>query len=152
MPFDLPPIVIVAMVIFVGVSAVAGSLLARAGGWGRAASRFRAPTDNVDQAERFPFTSLVMTGGPLGVARYGSCVTVGLSERGISLALWAPFRLFHPPLLIPWSAVEECKPRPTVGRPGAQIVLRGGGGFQVYGRAATALSSQWRERTSSLSW
>jgi hypothetical protein len=146
MPFDLNPIVFVAMLVFVAVSVVVGSLLATAGGWGKAASRFRAPAGPLDESERFRFTSVVMTGGWLGVARYQGCVTIGLSERGISLALWAPFRLFHPPLLIPWSAVEDCKPRLTLGPPGAQILLRGGGGFQLYGRAAAALSSRWRDR------
>jgi hypothetical protein len=90
-----------------------------------------------------------MTGGPLGVAAYHSCVTVGLSEKGIMLALWAPFRLFHPPLLIPWTAVEDCQRIPTASKDGAHVLLRGGGGFQLYGRAAMALASRWQRASPS---
>ncbi|MGH7551484.1 MAG: hypothetical protein ACREMQ_00475 [Longimicrobiales bacterium] len=153
MPFDLLSTrAIVAMVIFAAVSVVLGSFLATAGGWRRAAYRFRAPAALPEATAHFRFVSMRMTGGLLGVASYHSCVTVGLSENGISLALWAPFRLFHPPLFIPWAAVEDCRPRPTISQDNVQIILRGGGGFQVYGRAATALSSWWPRRTGSLSW
>jgi hypothetical protein len=143
---------VIAMVIFAVVSALIGSFLAAAGGWRRAAVRFRAPLTLPQDTERFRFVSLRMTGGLLGVASYHSCVTIGLSERGISLALWAPFRLFHPPLLIPWTAVDECRPIPTLNHDGVRIILRDGGGFQVYGKAATALASLWNQRANSLAW
>ena len=38
---------------------------------------------------------------------YNNILTVGYSETGLYLAVFFLFRVFHPPLLIPWSAIEK---------------------------------------------
>jgi hypothetical protein len=88
-----------------------------------------------------------MTGGVLGVSTYNSCVTIGFSESGISLAVMPPFGLFHHPLHVPWAGIEECVKKPTAGSTILVLVnLRGGGGFEVTGRAASALDAWWESR------
>jgi hypothetical protein len=44
---------------------------------------------------------------------YGNCLTVGVSPRGLYLAVLFFFRIGHPPLLIPWTdiSVSEQKGR-----------------------------------------
>jgi len=37
---------------------------------------------------------------------FGNCLFVGADESGLYLALFPLFRLWHPPLLIPWSEVS----------------------------------------------
>ena len=48
-----------------------------------------------------------MQSGRLGWVNYNSCLTIHSGPEGIRLAVWAPFRLGHPPLFIPWSAMHK---------------------------------------------
>jgi hypothetical protein len=38
---------------------------------------------------------------------YSSCVTIGVDAAGIYLVPLFPFRLFHGPILIPWTAMAQ---------------------------------------------
>lgn len=40
---------------------------------------------------------------------YGGVLTVGASDKGLYLSLWMPFRIGHPPLLVPWQHVRKLK-------------------------------------------
>lgn len=140
MPFHLTLPAAVALIGFVAVSVLIGSAMAAAGGWRALAGRYPAPITPPAREERHRFTSMRTAGGAIGVARYESCVTVGISPLGISLALWAPFRLFHPSLLLPWDAVETWRAFEVYGRHWTEIIVRGGGKVTVYGRAAQAIS------------
>ena len=64
----------------------------------------------------------------------------------MSLALWAPFRLFHPPLFIPWQAVESCRRIEHYASPWTQVTVRDGGTLTFTGRAAEAISRHADQR------
>jgi hypothetical protein len=64
---------------------------------------------------------------------------VGVSTGGLSLALWAPFRLFHPPLFIPWEAVEGCRSIEGYLGKWTRVTVRGGGSLTFTGQAAKAI-------------
>jgi hypothetical protein len=40
---------------------------------------------------------------------YGNCLFATVGRRGLALSILLPFRFMHPPLVIPWSAVERCE-------------------------------------------
>jgi hypothetical protein len=84
-----------------------GSLLSVIGGWYALARRFRSD-DDID-AERFRFRSGGIGWGVFPV-NYGNCLFATVGRRGRALSILLPFRFMHPPLVIPWSAVERCEP------------------------------------------
>ena len=77
-------------------------IAARLGGWHAMGLRFR--TTDEPPGERFAWASIGM-----GMSNYGGCTTIAVSPRGLYLKLFAPFRFFHPPLLIPWSEIRVTK-------------------------------------------
>lgn len=83
------------------------ALMALTGGWARLASRFRS--DAPVQGETFPFASMYLRAGRLPVG-YRGCVNVTVSPGGFRLSMFILLRLLHPPMFIPWSAVEHVRP------------------------------------------
>jgi hypothetical protein len=81
-------------------------LLSMIGGWHELSRRFESDTP-ID-GELFRFASGVM-GYPLFTVNYRRCLSMTVGPRGIALAVAFPFRLLHPRLVIPWSAVERCE-------------------------------------------
>jgi hypothetical protein len=81
-------------------------LLSFLGGWYELARRFKT-ADGVD-GERFYFRSAAIGWRSFPVS-YGSCLFATVGPKGIALSILIPFRFLHPPLLIPWSAVERCE-------------------------------------------
>lgn len=146
MPFYISPHAAVAMLVFVAISIFVGAALAGAGGWRALAERYPVPVAASSEEQRYRFTSIRTAGGLLGTATYNSCVTVGVGYRGFSLTLWAPFRLFHPPLFIPWEAVENCRSIEHYWGKWTQVTVRDGGSLTVTGRAAAAISRHAVER------
>jgi hypothetical protein len=141
MPFHLSMRAAVAMAVFAIVSVIIGAGIAAAAGWRGLAERYPALPGSAPAGERYAFASMRTLGGPLGGASYGGCVTVVLSPRGMAIALWAPFRLFHAPLFIPWQAVETCAVTDGLrGERSALVTLKDGARFRVYGKAAEAIS------------
>ena len=69
------------------------------GGWGALARKYRATS--VPDGKRFWFQSAL-----LGSMNYGSCLTVIVGSAGLYLAVFPPFRMGHPPLLIPWAELH----------------------------------------------
>jgi hypothetical protein len=82
------------------------AVLSRLGGWWELARRFKN-ADDID-GERFRFRSGSLGWGVFPV-NYGSCLFATVGRGGFSLSILFPFRFMHPPLLIPWSAVERCE-------------------------------------------
>jgi hypothetical protein len=123
MPFHLSAQTAVLMAAFILVSVVFGSFTV-SGQWRALAARFPAPDSPPYGEKRFSFSSLRMTHGTGGI--YQNCVTIGVSDRGISLSIWSPMRLFHPALLIPWRAVRSCEPK-TFGWSNGRVVNLGVG-------------------------
>lgn len=85
---------------FVPVSAVTTFfLISRRSGWFRLSQQYRYDTPFTGQ--QIPFR-----GARIGKARYKGALIFGVSEEGLYLVPIPPFRLFHPPLCIPWKDLE----------------------------------------------
>ena len=59
--------------------------------------------------DSFRFTSMALGAGRAPVT-YSNVLFIDLSPEGIGISILLPFRIFHPRLLIPWMAVDECRP------------------------------------------
>jgi hypothetical protein len=147
MPIELTRTALVALLAFAGVSIVIGVRLASAGGWRETAERFPAPAAPPAGEQRFRFASLRVAGGGLRQADYENCVTIGVSEAGISLSLLRLFRLFHPPMLIPWSAVDRCTAETVLWGHRTRVTLRDGVVLVTGGPVAEALLARWIGRS-----
>jgi hypothetical protein len=137
----MSPVVIAAAIGFVVVSAVIGSVLAGAGGWRALAARYPLSRSDAHDEEQHRFASLKTAGGAIGTATYRSVVTIGLGPRGISLSLWAPFAMNHPPIFLPWEAVEHYRMLEVYGNRWTTLRIRGGESITVYGRPAAAIAT-----------
>jgi hypothetical protein len=82
-------------------------LLAKTGGWGALASRYRMDRPFQGTLWRFQY-------GFLGSVRYKGALTVGSGTEGLYLAVLFFFRPFHPPLLIPWPEVSLDRRKKTL--------------------------------------
>ena len=84
---------------------VVSILLSYTGGWATLARKFRyRPTFN---GSRWRGESGYMR----GIAHYRNCLVIGANPEGLYLSVFFPFRLAHPPMLIPWSEVTFSKSR-----------------------------------------
>jgi hypothetical protein len=146
MPFNISPYAAVAMLVFIAVSVPIGAAMAGAGGWRALAERYPALNTAPLKEERYRFTSIRTGGGLLGTATYESCVMVGVSPQGLSLALWAPFRLLHPPLFLPWEALESCRSIECLWGKATLLTVRDGGNLTFTGRAAVAIADYAAQR------
>jgi hypothetical protein len=93
--------IVIPLVLFIGVPAI-GFAAAAFGGW-RALARHYA-TSEPFHGKRFWFRS-----AQFGLIAYNSCFMPGTNAEGIYLALLLPFRIGHPPLLVPWQDVSCSK-------------------------------------------
>jgi hypothetical protein len=70
------------------------------GGWRRLGSHYAVGTSF--NGRRFHFQSLQLRGW----CGYNGCITAGSDAFHLYFSVWFPFRLGHPPLLIPWNDVR----------------------------------------------
>ena len=75
-------------------------LISRVSGWQRLARHYRTPTPPKGQ----PVSQMLAM---LGSARHRGTLTLQAAPEGLYLTVMVLFRLGHPPLLIPWSAVKR---------------------------------------------
>lgn len=75
-------------------------VISRMGGWNRLAGRFRSTEPFYGESWNW------QSGQFRGFCSYNRCLTVGASEQALYLSVMIPFRLFHPPLMIPWQEIE----------------------------------------------
>jgi hypothetical protein len=75
-------------------------LLSVFGGWSDLGDRFR------DEGPLAPGARYLQSARFNGFINYGSCLTAALSEQGQHLRVLLPYRLCHPPLLVPWSEIS----------------------------------------------
>jgi hypothetical protein len=68
-------------------------------GWQKLTTQYRATN--------LPLNTTVssLSYAKMGWADYKNVIRAGASQEGLALQVFFLFRLFHPPLLIPWSAV-----------------------------------------------
>lgn len=95
-----PQVLFLAPLLVVFLPLVIFFLISRLGGWALLARRFR--TDEPFYGESWSWQS----GQFRGWCNYNRCLTVGVSPEALYLSVLLPFRLFHPPLLIPWREIE----------------------------------------------
>jgi hypothetical protein len=107
----------------------------RFGGW--RALRGRYPEETGKKAWDNKFSGIA---GTLGSARsyYGPYLRIAIGRPGVELSV-APPVIFHRPLLIPWSAVDDCRPvRFSIFRNAVQITVRDWPGpiilFGIFGK------------------
>jgi hypothetical protein len=96
--------------LFIGVWLLVCALISLTGGWHRLAARFPASSGIDGEAFRFASMSL---GSGLFPVRYRNTLFVMVGRSGLGLSVFFPFRVLHPPLFIPWSAVETVRREPS---------------------------------------
>jgi hypothetical protein len=97
---ELLLVVILVPMLFVGVLCVSLPLVSLLGGWRRLSEFF--PAANPPEGTRFRMQS-----GSIGLVNYSSCLTIYSNDDGVYLSTLWPFRLGHPPLLIPWGEIHD---------------------------------------------
>lgn len=101
-------VIVVALVLLISAAWLGTcALISLTGGWHRLGEKFRLASDI--HGETFRFASMTLGSG-FFPARYRNALFVTVGPAGISLSVIFPFRLLHPPLFIPWSAVESVQP------------------------------------------
>src|SRR6266481_326550 len=95
-----PPTILIVLFpfLFMGMWCAVCMQLATKGGWRRLAESF--PARRLPSGRHF-----FMQGGRVGQVAYGGSLNIYSSPEGLYLSVLLPFRLGHPPLLIPWDAV-----------------------------------------------
>ncbi|WP_420129619.1 hypothetical protein [Longimicrobium sp.] len=134
---------------FVGLWLFVVSLLAVTGGWRGLAARFPAPPDPPRWvADRFASVSAdLINGASRAPVRYNRCVAMYLTDDGVYLRTWLIFRFMHPPLLIPWDAIEGCEEKRFFLSRAIIVHLRGTGTrIRLYGAPGLAVEEGWRRR------
>ena len=109
------------VLLFVGAWLGTCALLSFMGGWHRLAQKFRAAS-GID-GERIRFASMSFGTGLFPV-RYRNTLFVTVDRTGVGLSVLFPFRVLHPPLFIPWSAVETIRPEQSLFVSGTAVYLR----------------------------
>lgn len=136
------PLFVVAMWLFVT------GLLAETGGWRDLALLYRDP-DGAARAplESFWMASLGLRSGWFQVPMsYANCVIVEVSEAGLHLRMWLPFRFRHPPLLIPWTQMGQPIPGRILFFRTLTVQPRGvGTRIDLYGGPARAVERVWHQ-------
>jgi hypothetical protein len=87
---------------FVGMWSGVCLLLSSLGGWRRLSKSF--PATGSPHGTQF-----YMQTGMVGVVSYRSTLVIHTTPDGFYLSVVLPFRLGHPPMFIPWSAVRNAK-------------------------------------------
>jgi hypothetical protein len=85
---------------FVAMWVVTLKMISTMSGWGALAKRFR------DHTRSYKYLWLFQSARMRFYAGYGSCVNIGADESGLRLAVFAVFRMGHPPLRIPWDEIS----------------------------------------------
>mgnify|MGYP001611718182 CR=1 FL=1 len=118
----MPPAVIAVLVV-AGVVAWTVFLvfvLSRLTGWATLARHYA--TDAEPAGERLTWEGARLKSWGF----YNSCLVVILSERGLYLATFRPFRIGHRPLLIPWSNVHHVRDGTILGQEGSFLEVDAG--------------------------
>ena len=90
---------------FAALWLIISAVLSLLGGWHSLAGEFRASKPS--QGVKFRFCSGSLGRWPFPVTAYGNCLFVTVSDVGLRLSIFFPFRFLSPPLFIPWHAVQS---------------------------------------------
>lgn len=89
-------------VFFLAMWCTITGLLSTLSGWRSMATHWRAQGENSGNIYRFVSGTIGAKSFPV---RYGSCLTITVSEQGMGLVVLFPFRFMSPPIFIPWSQI-----------------------------------------------
>ena len=98
------------------------AMLSFVGGWRRLAVRF--PASSAIDGDKFRFASMSLVSGHFPV-RYNNSLFVTVGRAGLALSVLFLLRVMHPPLFIPWSAIETVRPERFWLVSGTAVYLRG---------------------------
>ena len=89
---------------FISLWIIVSFVLANIGGWSRLAQYYETQS-------RFEGKKWSFRGGRMGMINYNGCLTIGVDDDGLYLAVFPLFRVGHPPLFIPWYDITTSKSR-----------------------------------------
>ncbi|MFO1523114.1 MAG: hypothetical protein U1G05_13940 [Kiritimatiellia bacterium] len=101
---------------FVGIWCLVLGILSSASGWARLATRFHHP-------DKFDGTCHHFQSARMKGVNFNSALVIGVSPQGLYLAQMILFRLFNPPLLIPWAEIHA-EPFQTFWSTGYRLTFR----------------------------
>ncbi len=90
-------------------------LISRTGSWHQLSKTYT--TSYIPPKEKIIKRQL----GKIGIARYKFSLTIAFTDQGLYLSVNKAFRLFHPPLLIPWNKIKN--PRKSADIPYRYVVV-----------------------------
>lgn len=99
-------ILVVFPIFFIGLWLLVAAIVSAVGGWGELAERYPAPP--TAEGTVYPSNSGVLQRRFLPV-NYNFILTVRVGDAGVGLETNSLFRYKHPPLLIPWQAIRDCR-------------------------------------------
>jgi hypothetical protein len=131
--------------VFIAAWVAVTGMVSFLGGWSQLARQYRTPAAvRLDLDLTYRLRSLQLRRLALMPATYSGCVTVGFAPAGLYLAPLFVFRLFHPPLLIPWGAISSLDEGSFLWSRWANITLRDGGPtIRLYGSSVDTASGYW---------
>jgi hypothetical protein len=119
------------------------ALLSIIGGWLELARQYQSHNTSAGQKYYLVSGSL---GWPFFPVSYGNCLSVTVSHTGIGLSVLFPFRVAHPPLLIPWLAVASAESRRFLFFDRTVIALRDSSRqLTIHGKAGKAILQEYSE-------
>ena len=81
--------------------ALVSGIISFVGGWAALAGRYRTELPPPPNLRRFRSGSFAF------LTNYNNVLSIGHSDTGLYLGIFVLFRLFHPPLLIPWHDIRS---------------------------------------------
>ncbi len=72
--------------------------------WRRVAREY--PASDAPMGDRLAWQS-----ARIGTVRYNGAIVIHRSPQGLHLQPWGPFKVFHPPIFLPWSALHHPRER-----------------------------------------
>ncbi len=90
---------------FIGIWCAVVWLISRIGGWAELARVF--PAEELPPGEILWGQSAQLR----GFCNYNGVLTIVVSEKGLYMQPWRPFRIGHAPLLVPWKELRNPRPR-----------------------------------------
>lgn len=113
--------------------------LSRIDGWHALSQRFLAPEDRSGDVFRLVSMAMGPKAFPLS---YRNTAKVVVGATGFSLRMMLLVRMFHPPLWLPWSAIESVEYQQARLSRQAAIHIRGHHkALVIHGMAATAIAN-----------
>jgi|SRR6185312_2620539 len=82
-----------------------GFLIALVGGWSQLAGRYRTEREFPQHKRWLQSAQMRFTIG------YNSVLTLASDSEGLCMGVITPFRMGHPPLFIPWTAIQVEEPK-----------------------------------------